>query len=126
MEANVKAQLAEKMTIVFGRGKRGGFDEFRLTHDNIKAYLWFYERYLLERKDNKDSPLLKTYGAIMDETDYLFTLKSKMWLLSLCNNERKDLDKILEQLDNEGFWKDLFNWRRMAKAVEDEEIKNKA
>lgn len=49
----------------------------------------------------------------LDETDYFFTLKTKLWLVSLLEDERRDMKPILDQLNNESFWNNLFNWRRL-------------
>ncbi len=118
MEANLKAQLAEKLTIVFGRSRKGGYQAFRLSHDNIQAYTDIYRRYLDWRREHPDNPYLELLTDMLDTTDYFFTLKTKMWLLSLLLDDRKDMERILEQLNNESFWKNLFNWRRMAKGLE--------
>ena len=108
---DIKAQLAENLKIVFGKSKKGGYQDYRLTHENLTAYIDTYGMY-----HASDSPEYKNYVAKdLDESDYFFTLKTKLWLVSLCEDERKDVKPILDQLNNQVFWDNLFNWRRMEK-----------
>jgi hypothetical protein len=134
LEANFRAQLAEKVSIVFGRSKppkKGGHWEYRLSHENLLAYSDMYEQYLSykdqELEWRQDHPqdldsgfkkMMDVLERMLDKSEYFFTLKTKLWLLSLCEDERKDMNQVLEQLNNEPFWNSLFNWRRMAKTAE--------
>ncbi len=132
LEANFRAQLAEKVSIVFGKSKskKGGYWEYRVSHENLSAYLGMYEQYLSlkeqESEWRQDHPrdvdsgfkkMMTVYEQMLDKTDFFFTIRTKLWLLSLCEDERKDMSQILEQLNNEAFWENLFNWRQMAKKV---------
>ena len=129
---DLKAQLAENLKIVFSKSKKGGgYSEYRLTHGNVWAYNQIFEDYLsykrqeanwrAEHPDDRDSGFKKMMDVLaesLDGADYFFTLKTKLWLVSLCENERKDVKPILDLLNNEPFWKNLFNWRRMEKLTE--------
>lgn len=95
-----------------------------------ESYLSYKEQEEEWRQDNpRDTDsgfkkMMAVYERMMDESDLFFTIKTKLWLLSLCEDERKDMNQILEQLNNERFWENLFNWRRMEKGLEEKKGKN--
>jgi hypothetical protein len=129
---DVRAQIAENLKIVFRPSKKGGYWQYRLSHENLVAYTQGFEQYLQqkdhEREWRKDHPedtdsghkrMMDLWARDLDEVDYLFTLKTKLWLFSLIEDERRDMKPLLDQLNNDAFWKNLFNWRRMEKVAED-------
>ncbi len=115
----VRLSLVEKLSLIFQRKWKGGFWQYRLSHENLVAYTVLYPRYLSAKQDNEDywknhpekkgkrNELTEWLVKTLDRFDYQFTVMTKMWLLSLCEDERKDIPEIHRLLADENIWRNL-------------------